>query len=121
MGLEVGLEVGMRWVLGKSRWVPKIGEVGMPKVGMSMSVARGRPWSPVSVVFPPPLRSLSHPRPRWVGRPTTWLDRTEVAAAVSCPPRAVSARTARAPREVAGADETGLTKGDGGEAGWPMA
>ena len=86
MGLEVGLEVGMRWVLGKSRWVPKIGEVGMPKVGLSMSVARGRPWSPVSVVFPPPIRSLGHHRRRWVGRPTTCWDRTEVAAAVSYPP-----------------------------------
>ena len=43
MGLEVGLEVGTRWVLEKSRWVPKIGEVGLQKVGMGLSVARGRP------------------------------------------------------------------------------
>ena len=86
MGLEVGLEVGTRWVLEKLRWVPKIGEVGLLKVGLGMSVARGRPWSPVSVVFPPPIRSLSHHRRRWVGRPTTCWDRTEVAAAVSYPP-----------------------------------
>ena len=85
----------MRWVLGKSRWVPKNGEVGLLKVGMAMSVARGRPWSPVSVVFLPPPRSLGHHRRRWVGRPQTVFGPNTVAAAVFHPPLAVSLEVSR--------------------------